>query len=336
MAPQKNGVVYIDDPIHGEAIDFLRQRHQVICGFGAEAVDFEEVSAQVEGILVRTGRISSEMIASAPKLKVIARHGVGTDAIDIQAAHRQSVHVLITPQANAISVAEHTIGLLFAAARQYSAADSIVREGLFVDRDRLVGLELAGKTLAIAGFGRVGARVAQIAEAIGMHLRVYDPYLPSESRPKTIEFFGDLESLLSGADALTLHLPLTPASKGMIGGRELDRLKVGAIVVNTARGGLIDEAALARRLVSGRLSGAGIDVFSSEPEPPLNSPLLTAPSVFLTPHTGAHTSAAMRKMAVHAADGISAVLRDDQLPNSVVTVQQSMDPARPVNLGRNT
>lgn len=320
MQAQDSSVVYIDEPVHQVARNYLQDRHEVILGFGPEAANFADVSSRIDGILIRTGRVTAEMIAGAPKLKVIARHGVGTDAIDVHAAQRQGVQVLITPQANAISVAEHTIGLLLAAARRYSAADTAVREGSFHHRDQLVGVELAGKTLAVAGFGRVGARVAHIAEAIGMHVRIYDPFLPVDRRPARYEFVTELDSLLGDADALTLHLPLTEHSRGMIAANQLDRLNAGAIVVNTARGGLIDEKALVERLTSGQLAGAGIDVFSSEPEPPKQSPLLRAPSTILTPHTGAHTSSSLRKMALHAAEGISAVLRREPLPEATTPV----------------
>lgn len=325
MTLPNRGVVYIDEQVHREAVDYLQERHEVILGFGPEAVDFTDASSRIEGILIRTGGISAEMISNAPQLQVIARHGVGTDAIDVPAAQREGVQVLITPQANAISVAEHTIGLLLAAARRYSAADAAVREGAFHRRDQLVGVELAGKTLAVAGFGRVGARVAAIAEAIGMHVRIYDPFLPPDLRPENYQFVTELDALLTGADALTLHLPLTEDSRGMVGGSQLDRLNPGATVVNTARGGLIDEGALAARLSTGQLGGAGVDVFSSEPEPPVESPLLSAPSTVLTPHTGAHTSSSMHKMALHAAEGISAVLRRELLPESVTPVPPQME-----------
>lgn len=320
MSALNSGVVYIDQQVHREAVDYLQERHEVLLGFGPEAVDFADVSTRIEGILIRTGRINAEMITSAPKLQVIARHGVGTDAIDVSEAQRHGVQVLITPQANAISVAEHTIGLLLAAARRYPAADAAVREGSFHRRDELVGVELAGKTLAVAGFGRVGARVARIAQAIGMHVRVYDPFLPTDLRPHDFEFVTELDALLISADALTLHLPLTDASRGMITGSQLDCLNPGAIVVNTARGRLVDEKALVDRLSSGQLGGAGVDVFSSEPEPPIESQLLSAPSTVLTPHIGAHTSSSMHKMALHAAEGISAVLCGQPFPRSVTLV----------------
>lgn len=325
MSESNSRVVYVDEQIHRAAVEYLQARHEVILGFGPEAVDFADISSRIEGILIRTGRVTAEMISSAPKLQVIARHGVGTDAIDVHAAQRQGVQVLITPEANAISVAEHTIGLLLAAARRYSAADSAVRGGSFGSRDELVGVELAGKTLAVAGFGRIGARVAHIAEVIGMHVRIYDPFLPIDLRPENFEFVTELDSLLAGADAVTLHLPLTDASRQMIAGSQLDLLNPGALIVNTARGGLIDEKALADRLTGGHLGGAGIDVFSSEPEPPAGSPLMSAPSTILTPHTGAHTSASMYKMALHAAEGISAVLGRELLPKSVTPVSSKAE-----------
>lgn len=313
-------LVYIDEPIHPEALARLGEHHQLVLGFGPQAVPFAEVSGEVSGMLMRNGYVTADMIEASPSLEVIARHGVGYDKIDIAAAHRQGVQVLITPQANAVSVAEHTIGLLIAAARRYSESDQAVRDGRFTDRDELIGVELAGRTLAIAGYGRIGARVAAVAQALDMRLRIYDPYLPAHRHPEAMEFAADLTELLTGAEALTLHLPLTDATRGMIGPDQLDLLARGALVVNTARGGLIQEAALAERLTDGRLTGAGLDVFASEPQPPHDSALLTTASAQLAPHTGAHTTGAIYKMAMHAAAGILAVLAGDSLPETVAPV----------------
>lgn len=319
MNAADRALVYIDESVHPDAVELLRRHHAVALGYGADAVRFQDVSAAVTGFLVRTGKITSGMIEAAPRLRVIARHGVGTDSIDVAAAGQRGVQVLITPEANAVSVAEHTVGLLIAAARHFPACDSAVRSGGFSTRDRLVGTELAGRTLAIAGYGRVGARVARIAEAIGMRVRIHDPRLAAAAGTGSAEAVDTLAALLDRAHALTLHLPLTDESRGIIGPAELDRLAPGALVVNAARGGLVDETALAERLADGRLSGAGIDVFASEP--PQDTPLLASSAAQLTPHTAAHTSDALRRMSVHAAQGISAVLENTPLPDSVQPVR---------------
>lgn len=314
------GLVYVDAPVHPDAVDLLSSRHSVVLGYGAEAVTFSDVAAEVEGVLLRTAPFTAGMIAGAPELRVIARHGVGTDLIDVRAAQKRGVHVLITAQANAVSVAEHTIGLLIAASRRYAEADTAVRSDYYSTRDQLVGLELAGKTLAVAGFGRIGARVARVAEAMGMQIRVFDPFLPANFHPPVGELVYDLDTLLAGADALTLHLPLTETSRGMIGAEELAKLAPNALVVNTARGGLINEQALADAVAGGHLGGAGVDVFEMEP-PASDNPLLSVPKVQLSPHTGAHTKEGIYKMSVHAAEGISAVMENRELPEYILHAQ---------------
>ncbi|GAA3726933.1 D-3-phosphoglycerate dehydrogenase [Spinactinospora alkalitolerans] len=307
MSADTTALVYVDDPVHPDALELLRGHGPLALGFGPEATTFDRVKDHVEGVLVRTGTVSAAMINGAPRLKVIARHGVGTDAIDVAAAGRRGIQVLITPEANAVSVAEHTIGLLIAAARRFRECDAAVRGDDFHLRDQLVGIELAGRTLGVLGLGRIGRRVAAIAGAVGMRVRAHDPFLPPDARlPPDVLAQPELRSLLDRADALTVHVPLTAQTRGLIGGGELDMLAPGAIVVNAARGGVIDEAALAERLVSGRLGGAGIDVFADEP--PHGSPLLDTRNAVLTPHCAAHTGDSLRRMSVHAAEGIITVL----------------------------
>ncbi|MQA04207.1 MAG: hydroxyacid dehydrogenase [Streptosporangiales bacterium] len=310
-------LVYVEGPIHPEAMALLEEHGDVALGFGPHAVPVTEVCDRVAGILMRTGRLDADVIANAPHLRVIARHGVGLDSIDVEAATRAGVLVLITSQANAASVAEHTVGLLIAAARRYRETTTVVSEGEFGRRDQLVGTQLAGRTLAVVGYGRIGRRVGAVAEALQMDVRVHDPYLPSEALPTAHE---RLETALDAADALTVHVPLTPQTSSLVGARELDLLAPAAIVVNTARGGVVDEAALAERLRDGRLSAAGVDVFATEP--PVHSPLLGLDNVILTPHIAAHTAEAIRRMSIDAAHNITRVLGGDEPAAEVTAVNR--------------
>lgn len=307
MTAESAGLVYVAEPVHPDALDLLGARGPLAVGFGPEATTFDAVRDRVAGVLVRTGTIGAAMIESAPRLRVIARHGVGTDSIDVAAATRRGVWVLITPEANAVSVAEHTIGLLIAAARRFPECQAAVRGGTFHERDHLVGTELAGRTLGVLGLGRIGRRVASVAAALEMRVRAHDPFLPDGAEvPTGVERTSTLAGLLEGAHACTVHVPLTSETRGLIGAAELDLLAPGAVLVNAARGGIVDEAALADRLTSGRLGGAGVDVFATEP--PHDSPLLDVENAVLTPHCAAHTGEALRRMSVHAAEGIVTVL----------------------------
>ncbi len=322
MSDAETGLVYVAQPVHPDALELLRSRGPVKVGFGDDATPFDAVRDQVAGILVRTAAVSAAMIDAAPKLRVIARHGVGTDAVDVAAATRNGIRVLITPEANAISVAEHTIGLLIAAARRFPEGQALVHAGAWHARDQLAGVELAGRTLGVLGLGRIGRRVARVAVALGMRVRAHDPFVTGGDVPDEVEWVATLAALLEGAHAFTPHVPLTPQTRGLVDGAALDLLAPGAVVVNAARGGIVDETALVEGLTSGRLSGAGIDVFSEEP-PPADNPLRGADNAVLTPHLAAHTSESLRRMSVHAAEGIVTVLAG-RVPDGAV---QPVNPA---------
>lgn len=303
-------VVYIPTPVHERALDLLARHTEVVLGWGPGAAVLEDVAAVVAGILIRTSPLTAEDIASAPNLRVVARHGVGTDNIAVDAATQHGVLVAITPDANTRSVAEHAFALLLAVSRRLVLADRAVRTGQYALRDTLVGTELAGRRLGIVGMGRIGAEVARIGAAgFAMSVGGHDPHLPpAEIRARGAEPVGDLDALLERSDVLTVHVPLTPATRNLIGDAELKRLPSHAVVLLTARGGVVDEEALIGHLRAGTVAGAGVDVFDQEP-PPADSGYLGLPNVVLSPHTAAHTEAAMERMAVGAAEAIVAVLQ---------------------------
>jgi D-3-phosphoglycerate dehydrogenase len=260
---------------------------------------------------VRLAPLSAGTIAAAPRLRVIGRHGVGVDNIDVAAATARRIPVVFVPGTNAASVAEHTIGMMLALCKRLLTLDQAVRRGQWQARDTTVGVELAGKTLGVIGLGAIGREVAtRCRAALGMRVMGYDPYAPADL-PVDVERVTALEPLLREADVVTFHVPLTPETRGMLGPHELSLLKPTALVLNISRGGVIDEAATADALRAGRIAGAAVDVFSPEP-PPRTHPLLAAPNTILSPHAAAHTEEALKRMAVALAEGVLAVLRGEQ------------------------
>lgn len=269
-----------------------------------------------DAAIVRSAtKITSELLANPGKLRAVARAGVGVDNIDVEAATRQGVVVMNTPGGNTTSAAEHTIALMFALSRHICAADAGMKMGKW-DRTRYVGSQLTGKTLGVIGLGRIGREVAQRALALGMNVLAFDPVVTSA---KVAELGFDpagLDDMLPKVDFLSVHVPLTDETKGMIGAGQLAKMKRSARLLNVARGGIIDEQALADALKAGTVAGAGIDVFSAEPPPPTN-PLLTAPNVVLTPHLGASTVEAQENVAVEAAQLLSDFLLRGIVANAV-------------------
>ena len=251
-------------------------------------------------LMVRYGNISEQVIAASGKLKVIAKHGVGTDNIDKAAAARRGIPVTAALGSNSQAVAEQTLGLMFACARRTAWLDARMRAGHW-DKDDYAGIELAGATLGLIGAGAIGRRVAQVALALGMQVVVFDPYAKSGSLPDGVRMV-ELEDLLALSSVVSLHCPLTAETRHLLDARRLALLRDQAIVVNTARAGLFDEAALLAQLHAGRLH-AGIDCFQDEPLGP-GSPWLTAPNTVLTPHIGGTTTTAFRQMGVMAAESI--------------------------------
>jgi D-3-phosphoglycerate dehydrogenase len=253
-------------------------------------------AGDAHAFIVGSARITREIIENAKYLKIIARRGVGYERIDLEAATRRGIFVTNTPGVNAQSVAEFTIGLVLSLCRRISQTNSLFKSGSikWVERKKYIGMELDGKTIGIIGFGNIGRRVAKIAKGIGMNVLVFDPYIDNRVAEDMGVKIVCLDDLLKESDVVTIHVPLTEETRGMIGYRELSLLKKNSIIVNTSRGGIVDEDALYRCLVDGRIAGACLDVFEEEP-PDFAKPLYRLENVIVTPHIAGTTSESRRR-----------------------------------------
>jgi D-3-phosphoglycerate dehydrogenase len=298
--------ILVAEPLAREGVDRLRTQHEVDERTGLSRDELCALVGGYDGLIVRSQvKVDSELIAAASRLVVIGRAGVGVDNVDLDAATRAGITVVNAPTGNTIAAAEHTLGLLFGLARRIAAADASVRRGEW-QRTQFTGTELRGKTLGIVGLGKIGQAIADRARALEMTILGADPFITAEQAALHGVELVDLDGLLARSDVVTLHVPVTRSTRGMIGREALARMRPGAFLLNVARGGLVDEGAVADALREGRLAGAGFDVF--EHEPPAGSPLLDAPNTILTPHLGASTEEAQVLVAEEVADQVLDVL----------------------------
>ena len=296
-------------------LDVLRARPDITVEMIAEG-DPEAVRARLPGtdaLLARTMKLPPELLDAAPNLKVVARHGVGYDNLDVGYLTGRKIPLAISATANAISVAEHAFWMALELVKYGREQDRDVREGQWARRMELRPTELHGKRLLLVGCGRTGRELASRALAFGMSVDVFDPFAAAPAGCRKVP---ELETALGEADVVSLHLPRTAATVNLFDAAMLARMKPGSVLVNTARGGIIDEAALAEALANGPLRAAGLDVFDREP-PPADHPLLKVPNVLLTPHVAGVTKEAMLRMALEAAENILAGL-DGRLDPQVV------------------
>jgi D-3-phosphoglycerate dehydrogenase len=298
--------VLVAEAIAPEGVEALRARHEVDVRTGLSADELREIVGGYDALIVRSGvDVDAALIAAGTRLQVIGRAGVGVDNVDLDAATRAGITVVNAPTGNTIAAAEHTIALLLALARRVPAADASIRRGEWT-RSALQGVQLRGRTLGIIGLGKIGMAVAERARGFGMTLLGSDPYVTEEQAALRGVELVEMDALLERSDAVTVHVPLTRATTGLIGAKAIARMKRTAFVLNVARGGIVDEPALAAALREGRVGGAGIDVF--ENEPPAGSPLLDAPNTVLTPHLGASTVEAQVAVAEEIAEQVLDVL----------------------------
>jgi D-3-phosphoglycerate dehydrogenase / 2-oxoglutarate reductase len=298
--------ILVAEPLAPEGLAALRARHEVDLRTGLSPTQLREAIAGYDALVVRSQvQVDAELIAAGTRLQVVGRAGVGVDNVDLEAATRAGVTVVNAPTGNTIAAAEHTIALLFAVARRIAAADASLRRGEWT-RSAFQGIQLRGRTLGIVGLGKIGMAIADRARALEMTLVGTDPYVTAEQAALHGVTLVDLDTLLGSADVVTVHVPLTRATTNLIDAAAIARMKPGAIVLNVARGGILDEAAVAVALREGRLGGAGVDVF--EHEPPTGSPLLDAPNAVVTPHLGASTVEAQVAVAIEVAEQVLDVL----------------------------
>jgi len=292
-----------------ERFEVVRIKSSTEARFGSEL----ETAA---GLIVRSATtVDARLLEAAPELKVVGRAGVGVDNIDVAAASERGVAVVNAPGGNTVSAAELTMALLLSVARRVSEADRSMREGRW-DRASLQGVELRGRTLGVVGAGRIGSAVADRCRAFGMRVIVHDPYLSADRLAELRSVVVEMDQLLAEADVITLHVPLTDETRSLIGESALLKMKKGAFLVNLSRGGVVDEAALARALIEGRIAGAGLDVYETEPLSP-ESPLLSAPNLVLTPHLGASTKEAQVQVALEVAANLRAALAFGDLTHAI-------------------
>lgn len=292
------------------------ERFEVQVVAGAPEEEFFTALADAQGLIVRSAtRVTADLLDEAPGLLVVGRAGVGVDNIDLAAATERGIAVLNAPAGNTVSAAELTMALMLTVARRVAAADRSVREGEWA-RSRFNGVELRGRTLGLVGAGRIGGEVARRAQSFGMRVVAHDPWLTEERAEDLGIERVELTDLLSRADVVTLHVPLTDSTRGLLGEAEFASMKDGAFLVNAARGGVVDEAALARALTEGRLAGAAVDVFEEEPLS-ADNPLRAAPNLVLTPHLGASTAEAQELVAEEISDAVRAALANGDLSRAL-------------------
>lgn len=310
--------ILVAEKIADAGIELLAGGFEVDIAIGVDRNELVTRIADASALIVRSATtVDAGLIEAGPLLRVIGRAGVGVDNIDLGAATASGVLVVNAPDANSISAAELTLALLLAQARRVPAADASLRSGAW-ERSRFQGVELYGKTLAILGLGRIGRLVAARAAAFGMEVVAYDPYLTEEDGRRIGVEMADLESAVRRADFVTLHLPRNDETEGLIDGRLLALMKRGVRIVNVARGGVIDEPALAAAVAEGHVGGAAIDVFAVEPT--TESPLFAHEQVVVTPHLGASTREAQDRAGVSVAESVAAALRGESVTSAVNSI----------------
>ncbi len=316
MRPPK---VLIADSISPRGVDELSRDGALEVSFqtGLTESELVKIIPEFSALVVRSQtKVTAQILNAGARLRVVGRAGVGVDNVDVETATRRGIIVLNAPGGNTVSTAEHTFSLLLSVARKIPQADASMR-GKSWDRKNFEGIELYDKTLGVIGMGRIGSELSRRAIAFGMRVIAYDPYL-SAARARTlqVELVDELDDLLASADFISLHTPLTEETHHMVDATRLEKTKRGVRVINCARGGLIDEDALAEALHSGQVGGAALDVFEIEPLPS-DSPLRTAPNLVLTPHLGASTAEAQESVGIEIAQSIRAALLEGTIRNAL-------------------
>lgn len=298
--------------IRPEGIRLLEEAGVALSWLREYAPEEEMVRAvrDVDAILARVATVSKAVLDAAPRLRIVSRHGVGVDSVDVAECTRRGIVVATSGDANSDAVSEHAFACLLAAARQLTVADATTKAGAWA-KNRFVGVELTGKTLGLVGLGRIGSRMARHARGFDMQVIAYDPYVRTEAAAAQGVSLVNLETLLRRADFVSLHVPRTTETERLLGRTELAWMKPTAILVNTARGGLIDEEALYDALVGGRLGAAALDVFEEEPLRP-SHPLTQLDNVICSPHVAGQSQEALIRMSVRAAENILRCYRGER------------------------
>ncbi|HYR27687.1 MAG TPA: phosphoglycerate dehydrogenase, partial [Thermoanaerobaculia bacterium] len=302
--------VLVTDTLAESGLDILRAAEDVELDYraGLKGQELLDAVAQSDALITRSGTaVTPELVNFGTRLRIVGRAGVGLDNVDVDAATKRGILVINAPTANIMSATEHTMAMLLALCRNIPEAHASVKRGEWT-RAKFMGIELNGKTLGVIGLGRIGSRVTIRARAFGMTVIAYDPYVADSAFEKVGAEKVSLERLLQQADIITVHTPATEETRGLIGAREIERMKDGAIVLNIARGGIYDEEALANALNSGKIAGAAVDVYVDEP-PGKDHPLLSAKNIVLSPHIGANTIEAQDRVAVQTAEMVVEALR---------------------------
>ncbi|MEY9771933.1 D-3-phosphoglycerate dehydrogenase [Sinorhizobium fredii] len=327
MAPR----VLVSDELSETAVQIFRDRGVEVDfqpKLGKDKEKLAEIIGNYDGLAIRSAtKVTEKLIAEATNLKVVGRAGIGVDNVDIPAASRRGIIVMNTPFGNSITTAEHAIALMFAVARQLPAADNSTQAGKW-EKSKFMGVEITGKVLGVIGAGNIGSIVCARAIGLKMHVLAYDPFLSKERAEEMGVVKVELDELLAQADFITLHVPLTDKTRNILSAEAIAKTKPGVRIVNCARGGLVDEKALADALKSGHVAGAGFDVF--EVEPATESPLFGLPNVVCTPHLGASTTEAQENVALQVAEQMADYLVKGAVSNAInmpsITAEGGADP----------
>ncbi len=316
-------IVLIAEELSPAGIAQLESGFEIRYTDGADRVQLLPALAEADAVIIRSATtIDAEALEHAPRLRVVARAGVGLDNVDVDAATRAGVMVVNAPTSNIVSAAEHAIALLLATARNVPQAMASLRSGQW-KRAAFTGVELEGKVAGLLGLGKIGVLVAQRLAAFGMTVIAYDPYVAAARAAQLGARLVSLEELLAESDVISVHLPKNAETVGIIADRQLDLVKPGVLIVNAARGGLVDEAALARALADGRVAGAALDVYAAEPC--TDSPLFGLPNAVVTPHLGASTHEAQEKAGTQVARSVRLALAGEFVPDAVNVQGGSVD-----------
>ena len=301
--------IVLSHPLYKPGMDLLEKSgNEIIIPNSGNSDEILPQLQNADGFILRIGKIDRKAIEACPKLRVITRPGVGVDNVDVKAATEKGIPVVICPAANARSVAEHTIALLFAAAKNLVESDAETRKGNFNIRNKYAAIEISGRKLSVLGFGHIGRIVAEMAVGIGMKIAVYDPLVPAaEIQAAGYEYAPTVESAVSTGDFITLHMPSLPSTKGMINEKLFHTMKKTAFFINCARGDIVEEDALYAALKNHVIAGAAVDVLKDEPMKSA-SPLMALDNFIVTPHMAAQTQEATGSVVTMAVEGTLAVL----------------------------